>query len=257
MRIDLQGRTALVTGSSAGIGRAVAESLAGAGADVVVNGRDRDRVERVAEAIGARGVAADVSTKEGADRLVAEVPDVDILVNNTGVFPARPLFEIDDEEWREIFDLNVLSGIRLTRHYARGMADRRRGRVVFISSEAGVQPPTNMVHYGMSKTAQLAVSRGFAQALAGTGVTVNSVLAGPTMSDGVLAMWDDLYPGLAREEQEARFIADGRAADSLLGRVIRPEEVANLVTYLASDFASATTGRALGVDGGLVPTILP
>ena len=156
-----------------------------------------------------------------------------------------------------MFEVNVLSGIRLTRHYASGMAERGHGRVVFISSEAGVQPPTNMVHYGVTKTAQLAASRGFAQALAGTGVTVNCVLAGPTMSDGVLAMWDDIYPGLSRDEQEARFIAEGRAAGSLLGRVIRPEEIAHLVTYLSSDFASATTGRALGADGGLVPTIIP
>ncbi|WP_382309176.1 SDR family NAD(P)-dependent oxidoreductase [Herbiconiux sp. UC225_62] len=257
MKIDLAGRVALVTGSSAGIGRAIATSLAEAGADVVVNGRDQARVDSVSHALGARGIAADVGTESGAQLLFEQLPSVDILVNNTGVFPARPLFEISDDEWREIYEINVLSGVRLTRHYAKGMADRGHGRVVFISSEAGVQPPTNMVHYGMTKTAQLAVSRGFAQALAGTGVTVNSVLAGPTMSDGVLAMWDDLYPGLERDEQEARFVADGRVAGSLLGRVIRPEEIAHLVTYLASDFSSATSGRALGVDGGLVPTILP
>jgi NAD(P)-dependent dehydrogenase (short-subunit alcohol dehydrogenase family) len=137
------------------------------------------------------------------------------------------------------------------------MAERGYGRIIFISSEAGVQPPTNMVHYGMTKTAQLALSRGFAQALAGTGVTVNSVLAGPTMSPAVLAMWDAIYPGVDRAEQEARFVAEGRAAGSLLGRVIQPEEVAHLVTYLATDYSSATTGRALGADGGLVPTIVP
>ena len=257
MQIDLTGRVALVTGSSAGIGRAIATSLSRAGADVVVNGRDAGRVRSVAEELGGLGIVADVGTAEGAERLVTELPEVDILVNNTGAFPARPVFEIDDAEWRDIFEINVLSGIRLTRHYARGMASRGHGRVVFISSEAGVQPPTNMVHYGTTKTAQLAVARGYAQALAGTGVTVNSVLAGPTMSDGVLAMWDDIYPGLSREEQEERFIADGRVAGSLIGRLIRPEEVAHLVTYLASDYSSATTGRALGVDGGLVPTILP
>lgn len=257
MRIDLTGRVALVTGSSAGIGKAIATALRAAGADVIVNGRDPQRVEAVAAELGARGIAADVSTAEGAERLFAELPSADVLVNNTGIFPARPVFDLDDDEWRDIYEINVLSGVRLTRHYAPGMADRGWGRVVFISSEAGIQPPTNMVHYGMTKTAQLAVARGYAQALAGTGVTVNSVLAGPTMSDGVLAMWDDLYPGLTRADQEARFIADGRVAGSLLGRVIRPEEIAHLVTYLASDFSTATTGRALGVDGGLVPTILP
>jgi len=205
----------------------------------------------------AHGIVADVSTSAGAQQIFDQVPRVDILVNNVGIFKAQPAFDIDDDGWRRMFEVNVLSGIRLTRHYASRMVERGHGRVVFISSEAGVQPPTNMVHYGVTKTAQLAASRGFAQALAGTGVTVNCVLAGPTMSDGVLAMWDNIYPGLSRAEQEKRFIAEGRAAGSLLGRVIRPEEIAHLVTYLASDFASATTGRALGVDGGLVPTIIP
>jgi NAD(P)-dependent dehydrogenase (short-subunit alcohol dehydrogenase family) len=257
MKIDLEGRIALVTGSTAGIGKAIAVMLGRAGAGVIVNGSKAERVEIVAAELGARGVAADVSTSAGAQQIFDQVPRVDILINNVGVFNAEPALDIDDDGWRRMFEVNVLSGIRLTRHYAPGMAERRHGRVIFISSEAGVQPPTNMVHYGVSKTAQLAAARGFAQALAGTGVTVNSVLAGPTMSDGVLAMWDDIYPGLSRAEQEARFIAEGRAAGSLLGRVIRPEEIAHLVTYLASDFASATTGRALGADGGLVPTILP
>jgi NAD(P)-dependent dehydrogenase (short-subunit alcohol dehydrogenase family) len=257
MNIDLGGRTALVTGSTAGIGQAIARSFIAAGAEVVVNGRNDAKVGEAATRLGARGIAADVSTADGAAKLITQLPDVDILVNNAGAFAAQPVFEIDDEGWRGIFEINVLSAIRLTRHYAPRMAERGRGRVIFISSEAGVQTPTNMVHYGMTKTAQLAVSRGIAQELAGTGVTVNSVLAGPTMSDGVLAMWDNIYPGLSREEQEARFVAEGRAAGSLLGRVIRPEEVANLVTYLASDYSSATTGRALGADGGLVPTIIP
>jgi len=257
MFIDLSRKRALITGSTAGIGLAIAEVLHQAGADVIVNGRNPDRVGEVADRLGVTGVAADVGTADGAQQLIEQVPEVDILVNNAGVFVAEPVFEIDDAGWRQIFELNVLSGVRLTRHYAPRMAERGHDRVIFISSEAGVQPPTNMVHYGMSKTAQLAISRGFAQELAGSGVTVNSVLAGPTMSEGVLAMWDDIYPGLSREEQEARFVEEGRAAGSLLGRVIRPVEVANMVTYLASDQASATTGRALGVDGGLVPTIVP
>ena len=257
MKIDLKGRIALVTGSTGGIGRAIAEMLARAGAEVIVNGLEAARVDAVAAQLGTRGIASDVGTSTGAKQIFDRVPRVDILVNNVGVFKAESAFDIDDDGWRRMFEINVLSGIRLTRHYASAMAERGQGRVVFISSEAGVQPPTNMVHYGVTKTAQLAVSRGFAQALAGTGVTVNCVLAGPTMSDGVLAMWDAIYPGLSRAEQEKRFIAEGRAAGSLLGRVIRPEEIAHLVTYLASDFASATTGRALGVDGGLVPTIIP
>ena len=256
MQIDLTGRIALVTGSTAGIGKAIAEMLVRAGAEVIVNGLDAARVDAVAAQLGAHGIAADV-TSAGAQQIFDRVPRVDILINNVGVFTAEPAFDIDDDGWRRMFEVNVLSGIRLTRRYAAGMAERGHGRVIFISSEAGVQPPTNMVHYGVTKTAQLAASRGFAQALAGTGVTVNCVLAGPTMSDGVLAMWDDIYPGLSRDEQEARFIAEGRAAGSLLGRVIRPEEIAHLVTYLSSDFASATTGRALGADGGLVPTIIP
>ena len=257
MKIDLTGRIALVTGSTAGIGKAIAAMLVRAGAEVIVNGLEATRVDAVATELGAHGIAADVGTSAGAQQIFDRVPRLDILINNVGIFTAEPAFEIDDDGWRRMFDVNVLSGIRLTRRYAKGMAERGHGRVIFICSEAGVQPPTNMVHYGMSKTAQLAVSRGFAQALAGTGVTVNCVLAGPTMSDGVLAMWDDIYPGLSRDEQEARFIAEGRAAGSLLGRVIRPEEIAYLVTYLSSDFASATTGRALGADGGLVPTIIP
>ena len=187
--------------------------------------------------------------------MIGQLPDVDILVNNIGMFAAQPVFEIPDAEWLRFYEVNVLSGVRLTRHYAPRMAERGWGRVIFVSSEAAIQTPTNMVHYGMTKTAQLAVSRGMAQQVAGTGVTINAVLPGPTMSDGVLAMWDDLYPGLDRDEQEARFVASGRAANSLLGRLIRPSEVANLITYLASDQASATTGAALRVDGGLVPTI--
>jgi len=257
MKIDLTGRIALVTGSTAGIGKAIAAMLARAGAEVIVNGLDAAQVDAVATELGARGIVANVGTSAGAQQIFDRVPRVDILINNVGVFRAVPAFDIDDEGWRQMFEVNVLSGIRLTRRYAPGWPNADHGRVVFISSEAGVQPPTNMVHYGVTKAAQLAASRGLAQALAGTGVTVNCVLAGPTMSDGVLVMWDDIYPGLSRDQQEARFVKEGRAAGSLLGRVIRPEEIAHLVTYLSSDFASATTGRALGADGGLVPTIIP
>ncbi|MFB6889060.1 SDR family NAD(P)-dependent oxidoreductase [Kitasatospora sp. NPDC056327] len=257
MQIDLSGRTALVTGSTAGIGEAAARSLAAAGAEVVVNGRNAERVAEAARRIGGRGVTADVATADGAAELIRQLPDVDILVNNTGIFATQPVFEIPDEEWRRFYEVNVLSGVRLARHYTPRMVRRGWGRVVFVSSEAGVQTPTDMVHYGTTKTAQLAVARGIAQEVAGTGVTVNCVLPGPTMSDGVLAMFEELYPGLDPAEQERRYVAEGRAATSLIGRLIRPHEVAAMITYVASEQASATTGRALGVDGGLVPTILP
>ncbi|PJN34405.1 oxidoreductase [Streptomyces sp. CB02959] len=257
MQIDLKGRTALVTGSTAGIGAAAAQALAAAGADVVVNGRNADRVAETAKRIGGHGIAADVGTAEGTTELIRQLPDVDILVNNTGIFETKPVFEIPDADWLRFYEVNVLSGVRLARHYAPRMVGRGWGRVIFVSSEAGVQTPPDMVQYGMTKTAQLAVSRGMAQEVAGTGVTVNCVLSGPTMSDGVLAMFDELYPGLDPAEQERRYLAENRAAASLLRRLIRPHEVASMITYVASEQASATTGRALGVDGGLLPTIVP
>ncbi|MFJ9350499.1 SDR family NAD(P)-dependent oxidoreductase [Streptomyces sp. NPDC101237] len=257
MNIDLSGRTALVTGSTAGIGEAAAGALAAAGAEIVVNGRTVESVAETAKRLGGTGVTADVGTSAGATAVIDQLDDVDILVNNTGTFAVQPVFDIPDEEWLRFFQINVLSGVRLARHYAPRMVGRGWGRVIFVSSEAGVQTPTNMVHYGMTKTAQLAVSRGMAQEVAGSGVTVNCVLPGPTLSAGVLSMWEDLYPGLDAVEQERRFVADGRAANSLLGRLIRPEEVAALITYLASDQAAATTGAALSVDGGLVPTVYP
>ncbi|MFG1709501.1 SDR family NAD(P)-dependent oxidoreductase [Nonomuraea sp. M3C6] len=257
MKIDLSGRTALITGSTSGIGEATAQALAGAGADVVINGREPDSVAQTAKRLGVGGIAADVGTAEGVAALIEQLADVDILVNNVGIFVTRPVFEISDEEWMRIYEVNVMSGVRLARHYTPRMADRRWGRVIFVSSEAGVQTPADMVHYGMTKTAQLALSRGMAHQVAGTGVTVNSVLPGPTISDGVRRMWAELYPGLEPAEQERRFVAEGRAAGSLLGRLIRPEEVASLIAYVASERSSATTGAALRVDGGLIPTIIP
>lgn len=257
MKIDLSGRTALVTGSTAGIGDAAAQALASSGADVVVNGLSVDDVDDTAKRLGARGIAADVGTAEGVATLVEQLPDVDILVNNVGVFSTQPVFQVPDQEWLRFYQVNVLSGVRMARHYTPRMARRGWGRVIFVSSESAVQIPTNMVHYGMTKTAQLALSRGMAQEVAGTGVTVNSVLPGPTLSDGVRKMWAQLYPGVDVAEQERRFVAEGRAATSLLGRLIRPDEVASLIAYVASEQAAATTGAALSVDGGLVPTIIP
>ncbi len=264
MNIDLSGRVALVTGSTAGIGLATAEALARSSAEVIVNGRDEERLARAVddlrEKTGSdtiRGVVADVGTAEGADALIAAAPDVDVLVNNTGIFGAQPVFEIPDSEWQRFFDVNVMSGVRLARHHAPRMVDRGWGRVIFVSSESAVMTPGEMVHYGMTKTAQLAVSRGMAQAVAGTGVTVNTVLPGSTLTPGVEEfLRDRVGDGISLEEAERRFIAEERPT-SLIGRLIRPHEIANLITYVASDLSSATTGSALSVDGGLIPAILP
>ncbi|MER7936393.1 MULTISPECIES: SDR family oxidoreductase [unclassified Streptomyces] len=257
-------RTVLVTGSTSGIGEATAAAFARDGAEVIVNGRDPDRTKAAAERVLAaagngevRAVAADVSTADGVRALTDAVPDVDVLVNNAAIFDARPAFEITDEEWSRYFETNVLSGIRLTRHYAPRMVRRGWGRVVFISSESAVNTPREMIHYGATKTTQLAVARGFALEVAGTGVTVNSVLPGPTLTPGVrVFIADRVGEGVPFEEAERRFIAEERPS-SLLGRLIRPEEVANLVHYVGSDAASATTGAALRVDGGVVSSIIP
>ncbi|GAB2849103.1 SDR family NAD(P)-dependent oxidoreductase [Lentzea nigeriaca] len=257
--MDLSGRTALVTGSTSGIGFATAEALLKAGATVVVNGRSRERVdEAVAKLDGdlptvdVRGVAADIATAQGAAELIEQVPDVDVLVNNMGIYGAQPVFEIDDAEWQRFFDTNVMSGVRLSRHYTPRMVERGWGRVIFVSSESSVFTPTEMVHYGMTKTAQLAIARGMAQAVKGTGVTVNSVLPGPTLTPGV----EEFIRDRVGDGGEAEFVRTERPT-LLLGRLIRPHEVANLITYVASDLSSATTGAALRVDGGTAPTLIP
>ena len=264
MNIDLTGRRALVTGSTSGIGEATAASLARAGADVVINGRSEDRVAAAVKTLRAEtgsdrvtGVAADVGTAEGANTLITEVPDVDILVNNAGIFAATPVFEIPDAEWLRFFEVNVLSGVRLARHYTPRMAERGWGRVIFVSSESAVFIPTEMVHYGMTKTAQIAVSRGMAQEVKGSGITVNTVMPGPTLTPGVEEfVRDRVGADVPFEEAERRFMAQERPT-SLLGRLIRPREIANMITYVASDLASSTTGAALRADGGVAPTIIP
>ncbi|SMD20692.1 SDR family NAD(P)-dependent oxidoreductase [Lentzea albidocapillata] len=254
--MDLSGRTALVTGSTAGIGFAAAEGLLKAGATVVITGRTEERVAEAAGRLSAhgdvRGVAADLATAEGAADLIGQVPDVDVLVNNLGIYGAKPVFEIDDAEWQRYFDTNIMSGVRLARHYTPRMVERGWGRVIFVSSESSVFTPTEMVHYGMTKTAQLAISRGMAQEVKGTGVTVNSVLPGPTLTPGV----EEFIRERVGEGGEAEFVRTERPT-LLLGRLIRPHEVANLITYVASDLSSATTGAALRVDGGTAPTLIP
>jgi NAD(P)-dependent dehydrogenase (short-subunit alcohol dehydrogenase family) len=265
MEINLQGRTAFVSGSTQGIGRTIAAGLARAGATTVVNGRHQERVEAAVRELraelpgaGLRGVAADVSTAEGALKLLEAVPAVDILVNNLGIFGPKPVLEVDDEEWRRYFEVNVLSGIRLARQYLPGMTDRGWGRVQFIASDSAVLIPTEMVHYGVTKTALLGVSRGYAKAVAGTGVTVNTVLAGPTRTGGVESFVAEMVgeDDLPWDQAEQRFMAEHRP-NSLLQRLIAPEEIANMVVYLSSEQASATTGGALRVDGGYVDSILP
>ncbi|QOZ26561.1 SDR family NAD(P)-dependent oxidoreductase [Bradyrhizobium sp. CCBAU 51753] len=263
MKIDLSGKTALVTGSTAGIGKAIARGLAATGAEVVVNGRGQAKVDATVaeiarEVTGAkvRGIAADVSTAAGCKALLAAVPDVDILVNNAGIFEPKPFFEIPDEDWSRFFDINVMSGVRLSRGYMQGMLKRNWGRIVFISSESGLNIPTEMIQYGMTKTAQLAISRGLAELTRGTAVTVNSVLPGPTMSEGVETFVKDLAKqnGQSVEEAASNFVKQHRPT-SLLQRFASTEEIANMVVYVCSKGASATNGAALRAEGGIVNTI--
>ena len=259
MNIDLAGKTALVTGSTQGIGLAIAKGLAAAGARVVVNGRTASRVDEAVALIGgdALGVAADVTTEEGAAAMVAQVPDVDILVNNLGIFEAIPAREVTDEQWRTYFDVNVLSAVRLIRSYLPGMAERGWGRMLQIASDSALVIPIEMIHYGVSKTALLAVTRGFAKDAAGTGVTVNSVIAGPTHTAGVEDFVYQLVDRSLPWEQAQREFMRLHRPQSLIQRLIEPEEIANMVVYLSSPQASATTGGALRVDGGYVDSIVP
>ncbi|CAB4930309.1 MAG: SDR family oxidoreductase [Actinobacteria bacterium] len=264
MRLDLSGKTALVTGSSPGIGLAIATGLASAGAAVVLTARGEgklaaaaDEVRAAVEGAEVTTVAADVSTDEGTATLLAAVPDVDVLVNNLGVFGAQPALEIPDDEWRRYFEVNVLTAVRLIRAYLPAMRDRGWGRVLQIASDSAVVTPVEMIQYGVSKTALLAVSRGFAKEAAGSGVTVNSVIAGPTHTGGVEDFVHSLVPGdLSWDEAQREFMRVHRP-QSLLQRLIEPEEIANMVVYLASPLASATTGGAVRVDGGYVDSILP
>lgn len=264
MKIDLSGKTAVVTGSTAGIGFATARGLAESGARVIINGRSQGSVDKAVASLKSAvpdasviGFAGDLVDAAVCDALVKAHPDLDILVNNLGIFQPQDFFEIPDSEWSRFFEVNVLTGVRLSRAYAQGMARRKWGRIVFVASESGVNIPVEMIHYGFSKTAQLAVSRGLAKRLAGTGVTVNSVLPGPTLSEGVEAMLKDeiAKTGRSAEEVAADFVKAHRST-SIIQRAATVEEVANMIVYACSPQASATTGAALRVDGGVVDTII-
>ncbi|WP_337269469.1 SDR family NAD(P)-dependent oxidoreductase [Oryzifoliimicrobium ureilyticus] len=263
MKIDLTGKRAVVTGSTAGIGLGIATGLASAGAEVVVNGRSEERVEKAIETIRQTvptailtGVTSDLATAEGAAKLAAAVPEADILVNSVGAALFKSFDDLTDEDWLFMYQLNVMSGVRLTKHFLPGMTKRAWGRIVFISSESALNPPKEMIDYGMTKAAQLAISRGVAELAGRTGVTVNSVLPGPTRSEGFGAVIENIarQTGQTIDEVEQDFLANNRPT-SLLGRFSSTEEIANMVVYICSQQASATTGAALRVDGGVVRSI--
>jgi NAD(P)-dependent dehydrogenase (short-subunit alcohol dehydrogenase family) len=264
MDLRIAGKTALVTGSTAGIGFAIAKTLAENGARVIVNGRTTASVDQAIAKLSERvssnllqGCAADLSNAAGVQKLLDAHGDVDILVNNLGIFDVVPFAEISDAEWMRFFEVNVMSGVRLSRHYLPLMLQKNWGRIIFISSESGICPPGDMVHYGMTKTAQLSVSRGLAEIAAGTGVTVNSVLPGPTKTEGAANFFASMAKdqGITVAEMERKFFAEGRPT-SLIKRFVSPDEVASMVAYISSPLAAGTTGAALHVDGGVVRSIV-
>lgn len=260
LTLDLSGQKALVTGSTGGIGLAIAERLAQAGAHVIVNGRGEERTQAAIDTICKKlpeaqvtGFAGDVAQPEIIARLQEAHPELDVLVNNLGIFEEVPFAEISDDDWLRFFDINVMSGVRLSRAYLPGMVKKKSGRIVFISSESGLNIPAEMIHYGFSKAAQIAIARGLAESVAGSGVTVNSVLPGPTRTEGVMTMIRKAAEksGHTPEETETNFLKNNRPT-SLLQRLEEPEEVANMVAYICSPLASATSGAALRVEGGLL-----
>lgn len=263
MDLGLTGKIAFISGSTAGIGLAVAQRLGLEGADIVINGRTEERV-RVALAqikkdvrnVDVRGIAANLGTAEGCAEIVRQLPHVDILVNNVGIFEAKPFDQITDADWEKFFAVNVMSGVRLSRAYFPGMKDRNWGRIVFISSESGLQIPAEMIHYGMTKTAQLAIARGLAETSVGSNVTVNSVLPGPTASEGVGEFVSNLasQQNISREEFEKEFFKSARPT-SILKRFEDPAEIANVVAFVCSPLASAINGASVRADGGVVRSI--
>jgi len=260
MDLQLKGKTALVTGSTAGIGLAIAERLAAEGVEVVVTGRSQGKLDaavaQVSKSGKAIGVLADPGTVEGADALIAAVPAVDILVNNLGIYEAKPFTAITDADWFRLFEVNVMSGVRLSRHYFPKMLEANWGRVIFISSESGLLPPGEMIHYGTTKTAQLAIARGLAEQTRGTGVTVNTVLPGPTRSEGIIDFIRSVVDNkdASEAELEAEFFTKLRPL-SLIRRLIEADEIGAMVAFLASPLAAVTNGAAIRAEGGIVPTI--
>jgi NAD(P)-dependent dehydrogenase (short-subunit alcohol dehydrogenase family) len=262
MDLGLKGKKALVTGSTDGIGFAIAKGLAGEGATVYINGRAEQRVQEAIKKIGSKNgkvlpAPFDLSTRKGADEIIKNIPTLDILVNNLGIYETKDFEKITDEDWYHIFEVNVMSGVRLSRYYLPKMKEQNWGRIVFISSESAVQIPTEMIHYGFTKTAQLAISRGLAETTAGTNVTVNSVLPGPTYSSGVKNFIEDMAKkkGKTTQELEKEFFSNVRPS-SLIKRFATTEEVAAMVTYICSTQSSATNGAALRVDGGVIRSII-
>ncbi|HUI75189.1 MAG TPA: SDR family NAD(P)-dependent oxidoreductase [Candidatus Acidoferrum sp.] len=264
MDLGLKDKTAIVTGSTAGIGYAVSAALAAEGARVVINGRTQPRVTSALDKIRQQvknadltGVAADLGTAAGVAEFIRQVPQADILINNLGIFEVKPFLEIPDSDWFRFFEVNVLSGVRLTRQYLPGMLKKNWGRIIFISSESAQQIPVEMIHYGMTKTAQLAVARGVAQSAVGTGVTVNSILAGPTASEGAGAFVESMakQQGVTPEQIEKQFFASVRPT-SLLKRFETPEEVAAVVAFVASTQATTINGAAVRAEGGVLSGIL-
>lgn len=264
MDLQIREKTALVTGSTAGIGLAIAKTLAQEGVSVILNGRSKERVEAMARQLmnelpgtHFRGIAADFSKAQDINALLEELPQVDILINNVGIFEPKEFTEIPDEDWFKFFEVNVMSGVRLSRHYFPKMLANGWGRIIFVSSESALQIPTEMIHYGMTKTAQLAVSRGLAELTTGTDVTVNTVLPGPTLSEGVGDFINSMATrnGVSVEEMETDFFKNARPT-SIIKRFATTQEIANLVAYLSSPLASATNGAAIRVDGGVTKTIV-
>lgn len=263
MNLELEGKIALVTGSTAGIGFAIARRLACEGADVIVNGRTEERVREATAKIKKEvskatlhGIPADLGSAEGCEKIVREVSHVDVLVNNVGIFEPKPFEKITDADWEKFFAVNVMSGVRLSRAYLPAMKQRNWGRIVFISSESGLQIPAEMIHYGMTKTAQIAIARGLAETCEGTNVTVNSVLPGPTASEGVTEFVSNLatQQKMSAAEFEKEFFKNARPS-SILKRFIEPDEIANVVAFVCSPLASAINGAAVRADGGVVRSI--
>lgn len=262
MDLHLEGKTCLVTASTGGLGYAIARSLASEGARVVVNGRNPGRIETATELLRADVPGADVlgaagnsATPEGCEELIAACPKVDVLVLNLGIYEAVDIYEAGDDRWQELVEINVMSGVRLARHYLPGMLERNAGRVIFMASESGINPAPEMPAYSATKTMQISVARNFAETTKGSKVTVNSVLPGPCRTEGVADLIAGLYPGVETAEAETRFVADVRPT-SLIQRLTEPAEVADFVTYLASGRAGMINGAALKIDGGLIRTVM-